>query len=294
MHTDIFQHPWDWAPREARASVVEACVSFFSLKDHVQAGPHDGCSWSDVSAVNEVIRKLNIFKIAFDAREESFEEMATQKTNYDVPMMGQGLTREKLALVLHKDKFNAFVARELNMPSLVPRAFEGPFGIAPFPKNGVMVKPAAFGRGERKDLYQRLRSQKEVDDFVQLHPDDVVSFGEYIPAEVEDTLYFVFDSDRFLRHKLGRRRNAGIVHHTGDHPTFLSVEGNMPAETLTGLRAILTTLRYRGIGCIDLVYADGEQLKQPKVLELNPRVCANMMHFKDFGAWIRDWALLSG
>ena len=115
---------------------------------------------------------------------------------------------------------------------------------------------------------------------------------KFISSSIEDSFYFIFAEGKFIRTRQKRKystRDDPIDHHANNFEREEYVEID---ETLKNqLGTILTTLNYNGIGCFDLKYENND-LKRPKLLELNPRICGGMQKFDDLGEWTRDWALL--
>ena len=139
-----------------------------------------------------------------------------------------------------------------------------------------------------------------------LHSQIINHWFKFISGKIEAALHFVFANGKFLRMKMTEKlcKKEHGIDHDGDCEE--AKEAEMNKSLAEKVRTILTKMDYRGIGCFDIKYKNSDRSK-PKILEvffarqyknfshveLNARPCGSMIHFDDYGSWIRDWSLIS-
>ena len=276
--------------RAARRDLASANVEIITLPTTLV-----GRSWDDVEAINGFVRSENIFKITLDTAEAEFGKLISHKDDYVVPVHTNNLDLSTFATIVDKDKFTAWIRDQVGLADLVPRTY-GSRSEVVFP---AMLKPLVGTVDvERRELYAMVEKEKDLDDFLTKHNGEIgvdFSCSEFVKSRMEDSIHFVFADEKFIRLRQHRRwatsSDIQIAHHHGAFGSAEFLELSEQNPLVQQLARILTSLRYRGIGCFDLKYSGGE-MSRPKILELNPRICGTMTKFDDFGRWARDWVLL--
>lgn len=209
--------------------------------------------------------------------------------NLSVPIMKNVKDWKTFDMISSKKGLNDFCSK-LGFGYLFPKKFEKIEDISSedFP---IMIKPSqGVGGTHKKDSYKIAWNKN---DFKGEFKDNTkYMYSEFISGKIEASLHFVFANGKFIRTKMTEKqcKKEHGIDHEGDCKG--AKEAEMNKSLAEKLRTILTKMDYRGIGCFDIKYRNSDRSK-PKILELNARPCGSMIHFGDYGSWIRDWSLIS-
>uniref|UniRef100_A0A0G4F5I0 ATP-grasp domain-containing protein n=1 Tax=Chromera velia CCMP2878 TaxID=1169474 RepID=A0A0G4F5I0_9ALVE len=170
----------------------------------------------------------------------------------------------------------------------------------------IMVKPAnGMGGAHKEKLYKKVDSEEQLLDFFNrpieygtgsytfLNPSDF-TLQEWVMSKYEDSFHFVYSDDHggFLQMKITRdeyNTENAVAHHKPERKRSTLEHDSIPPAMIANFEKLLRKVHYRGLGCFDIKYKKSD-LDKPMVMEMNPRLCASMSFFDDYGAWFRTWA----
>eukprot|EP00820_Chromera_velia_P026348 Cvel_10298.t1-p1 / transcript=Cvel_10298.t1 / gene=Cvel_10298 / organism=Chromera_velia_CCMP2878 / gene_product=hypothetical protein / transcript_product=hypothetical protein / location=Cvel_scaffold618:25925-26431(-) / protein_length=169 / sequence_SO=supercontig / SO=protein_coding / is_pseudo=false len=119
---------------------------------------------------------------------------------------------------------------------------------------------------------------------------------EWVTSKYEDSFHFLYSEEHggFLHLKITRDEyttDDAVAHHNPKRTRKTLERDSVPPEMIANFGKLLRNVHYRGIGCFDMKYRNSD-LSKPMVMEMNPRVCGSMPHFRDYGVWMRAWTRL--